>query len=407
MTYTATATTVLKNRYQMGSVIQTHPLDYLYQGIDLQTQQPVIIHTLAPEITKHPQYNKGKYIFSSIARQLFQARHAHLPEIVAVFEEDNLPYMVSADCQGKPILQLITPATALPEETAIRYIRQVASALQLLHQSGLQHQNISPQTLLYVSSKDRMILTGWSFRRYLQFLHPLSNTLSEISAQHPFHHQPPIPVSPSLQDLIPGYSPLEQYQTKPTITPASDIYSLSAIFYYFLVGIPPLPAMLRTYITTEEWQQFPNFIDPLLKQTIYKGLELNVQDRPQTVAQWLATFPVLQKTVTLPTFNPPTTQPVTKVYTPKPDPEDTVKNSQLSWSLSHSFSLFPSSLWKFLLLTSMVATSMGFGFGHALKITLNQQKEASKKPLILIRQDFPPRENWPIIHTGENSFIKY
>lgn len=71
--------------------------------------------------------------------------------------------------------------------------------------------------------------------------------------------------------------------------PWSDVYSLAALFYWFLTGVVPPSAKDRHEgkETLKSLADFDQEISNRVKNAIEKGMAIKRNDRPQTVKAWL------------------------------------------------------------------------------------------------------------------------
>ena len=84
--------------------------------------------------------------------------------------------------------------------------------------------------------------------------------------------------------LTPGFSPLELYSEKSNQDRHSDIYSLSAILYYYLSGETPIEASKRIHednlISLKEMK---SGVSKNLDRIIMKNLSLNIKKRSKYI----------------------------------------------------------------------------------------------------------------------------
>src|SRR5947209_15489046 len=79
------------------------------------------------------------------------ARLIH-PRIVRVLEfglEGNVPFLVMDYAPHGTLRHRYAHSTQLPLEMIINYVKQIAGALQYIHNSGLIHQDIKPENILF------------------------------------------------------------------------------------------------------------------------------------------------------------------------------------------------------------------------------------------------------------------
>lgn len=413
--------TVLKNsQYLLQTRLEQNAVVQIYQGINLQSNQPVIIYTLSFNLKKHPEFNHWKKQFFYYILLLRSCLHSSLPKILDSFEQEGHPYLVYEYYQGISLEELIKQKKQglTPQET-IKYIKPIAQGLKILHQKGLIHHNVQPANIIINQQKGTIMLINFGF--YFNF-------------------------SPKIQHFYPdllteGYSPLEHYQLEGKITSATDIYSLSGTFFYLLTGNKPLSISQRNKIVWTDWQTFSPKFPESIRQALLKGLSINIEARCQTLDQWFAlmtksceeTSPMTNnisqpesnsvvnsetKTIRFTNFNTVQTTPAEQSIIINQTPEIKVNSNQSSpiknqskpknqsTNQSKNQKKHPRShhyyelkeLLKFMILTCAIAASSGVGF--ACSFAFNRPTDPGTT-ILHNEQTFPPKENWPI-YTNPN-----
>src|SRR5438105_6292243 len=105
-----------------------------------------------------------------------------------------------------------TGTTKLPLTTVVDYVRQIAAALQEIHDHNIVLGYIHPRRML-IGENDELLLSGLDI----------------------------VFIESTKEEYIPVIGPYTApEQTKGTVLPASDLYTLAAIVYEWLSGQPPL-----------------------------------------------------------------------------------------------------------------------------------------------------------------------
>ena len=143
-------------------------------------------------------------------------RHPNIVNIYDVFEENGTAYYVMEYHDGGSLSSLDLP---LSVDEASGYIRQIASALSVLHENKTMHLDIKPSNVLLDKKGNAVLIDFGVSKHYDQAGHQTSSTPVGISH---------------------GYAPGEQYQQNVlSFSPATDIYALGATFYKLLTGLTP------------------------------------------------------------------------------------------------------------------------------------------------------------------------
>ena len=161
--------------------------------------------------------NRYRDKFIKEARALAKLRHRHIVRIIDVFEENNTAYYVMEYIAGGSLGDKAKGA-ALPEADAVRYIRQVASALDYVHSRHMMHLDVKPSNILLNSDGEAILIDFGLSKQYDMSGEQTSSTPVGISH---------------------GYAPMEQYKRGGvgTFSPATDIYSLGATLYKLVTGV--------------------------------------------------------------------------------------------------------------------------------------------------------------------------
>jgi serine/threonine protein kinase len=230
----------------------------------------VVIKTLNEKLRQHPDFVKFSRQFQDEARRLATCIHPNIVRVSDFFIEDGLPYMVMEYIPGETLAEaFVLPGMPLPEVTAIHYIRQIGAALQVVHQNGLLHRDVKPDNIILRQGTAEVVLIDFGIAR--EFNNGVRQTHTGIVSE--------------------GYSPMEQYLSQATRTPATDIYGLAATLYALLTAQVPIPALLRDREQMPTPRELQPYLSAAVNQAIMRGMAIEARFRPQTVAEWLVLLP--------------------------------------------------------------------------------------------------------------------
>lgn len=297
---------VLQNgKYRISGVLGRGEFGVTYEGTHPLTNQMVVIKTLHPKFMASVDFPKIRQQFITFAQGLSQCHHPNIVRVLDLFEEQGLPYMVMNYIPGETLEETLKSSPRLSVSQALNYISQISSALRKLHQQGLLHCNLQPRNIRLQGNTLTLVDFG------------LTNGFIQ--------HHPEFPIRNRVLSV--GYAPLEHYLPHQQLTPATDIYSLSALLYYLLTGEPPLEAPLRVNEATQELlnatkpslRRIQPTLSVVVERLIYWGLEIEPARRPQNVDQWIAFLPIETTTTVIKSPNT-LIQPNSVVIHPKPEP---------------------------------------------------------------------------------------
>ncbi|NJM74274.1 MAG: serine/threonine protein kinase [Scytonema sp. RU_4_4] len=232
--------------------------------------QVVVIKTLNEKLRQHPDFVKFERQFQDEARRLATCIHPNIVRVSDFFVEDGLPYMVMEYIGGETLAEAyVLPGTPLSEQIAIHYIRQVGAALQVVHQNGLLHRDVKPDNIILRQGTQEVVLIDFGIAR--EFNNGVKQTHTGIVSE--------------------GYSPIEQYLSQATRTPATDVYGLAATLYALLTAQVPMPSLLRDREQMPTPRELQPHLSAAINQAIMRGMAIEARFRPQTVAEWLLLLP--------------------------------------------------------------------------------------------------------------------
>lgn len=203
--------------------------------------------------------------FIKEARNIAKLKHRNVISIIDIFEDNGTAYYVMEYVEGGSLADKVSDR-ALSEKDALRYIRQVASALDYLHGKQMMHLDVKPANIL-IDKEDNAVLIDFG-----------------LSKQYDSEGQQ---TSTTPVGLSRGYAPFEQYNRGGVscFSPATDIYSLGATLYKLVTGQTP-PEV--TEIISYGFPELPSSLSPSISLAIESAMKTSVKERPQNVGQFLS-----------------------------------------------------------------------------------------------------------------------
>ena len=222
--------------------------------------------TVATENNRN-DFEKLRNKFVNEARTIAKLHHPGIVRVSAVFEENGTAYYVMDYIEGCSLGDLVKDGEALSEVEALRYIRQVAEALQYVHSKNRLHLDIKPSNIM-LDNEGHVILIDFG----------VSKQYDQSTGLNPS----------TLLGKSRGYSSIEQMGGDvKTFAPATDIYSLGATLYTLLVGNrPPEAAYIIKGVPIAPLQA--RGVSSTTIRAIQAAMRADKEDRPQSVAEFLA-----------------------------------------------------------------------------------------------------------------------
>lgn len=224
--------TMLAGRYLVGRALGGGGFGITYLGFDIRLELKVAIKEYfptdnasrlsdrSPEVSCYMgnasrRYEERKQKFLREARTM--ARLEKLHAVVGVrdfFEEYNTAYIVMEYIEGTTLRELAAQKGGrIPAEVLFPMLEPLFCELDVMHEQGLIHRDISPDNLMLEMGQIRLLDFGCA-REAGSATETMTIALKS------------------------GFAPIEQYQHKGQ-GPWTDVYAFSATIYYCLTGKVP------------------------------------------------------------------------------------------------------------------------------------------------------------------------
>ena len=299
-------------KYVIGEILGQGGFGITYKAWNTQTNEYVVIKT-PNEFLKHdPDYDEYVRKFKREAEMLKRFSANPHPYIVCIrnfFQEEDNYCLVMDFVDGETLFEVVRRRGRIPEKEAIKYIKQIGSALGDLHKAGAVHRDAHPANIMIENGK--AILIDFGIAKDLT-----PNTLTSTG---------------NVGNR--GFAPYEQLiggSRKPNV----DVYCLAATLYFILTGKRPTSSLDRKLNNTR--LVLPREIIPSISKkvdkAILKGMALESKDRPNTMEKWLAMFAKPPKAPS-PLPKPQSSKTVDAVFakSAKPSTQETKNGKEIPW----------------------------------------------------------------------------
>ncbi len=179
---------------------------YLGEHIHLESKAAIkVLHSVLP--------NNHKDDFLKEARRLVRLKHPHIVRLLEFGVEGDVPFLVMEYAPNGSLRTRYPIGSQIPLETIVSYVKQVADALQYLHEQKLVHRDVKPENMLLGANQEVV--------------------LSDLGVAVVAHATGSIIGAAG----TPPYMAPEQILKTPR--PASDQYALGVVVYEWLCGDRP------------------------------------------------------------------------------------------------------------------------------------------------------------------------
>jgi len=248
---------VLQNRYRVNRILGRGGFGATYLVEDLLLERKRRALKEIPDV----------YFDARETEMLSRLHHPAIPDITDRFATNGLVYLV-LEFGGSRTLESVRHEQGgrLPLERVIPWMDQLCDVIGYLHsqEPPIVHRDLKPENIL-LDESDRVMLIDFGTAK-----EATSTAATRMLAQ-----------SASL-----GFSPPEQVLGTGT-DERSDVYALAATVYVLLTGT--LPAAAHERVAGRDLVPANNLVSALpepVDRAIRQGLELNIQRRQQTIAEF-------------------------------------------------------------------------------------------------------------------------
>jgi eukaryotic-like serine/threonine-protein kinase len=252
-------------KYSLVQVLGQGNFADVYLGENTSLQQQVAVKVLHAELAKAELEQ-----FLAQAEIISQLHHPHIVRVMEYGLEDNNPFLVMQYAPHGTLRQRHPQGTRLPITTIVSYVKQIADALQYVHDQGLIHRDIKPHNMLLGSNYEVM----------------LSDFGIAVVAQKMGYRVQKV------QDFEGTilYAAPEQVRGRARI--ASDQYALGVVVYEWLSGSWPFHGTVEEIASQHTLSSPPSLceqapsISPIVEGVVFKAMAKEPDERFENVQEF-------------------------------------------------------------------------------------------------------------------------
>lgn len=231
--------TILGERYILGRLLSATDYSLIYLAWDALLEMKVVIREYFPaafsfrdvsrpdirfyDSFSEEKFEQGRKAFEADAQKLFLLQSLEeIPDYYRVIRANNTSYTVMEYLEGITLEDYIALEKKIPGWTSENILEMTGKALELLHNKGVLHLNLSPDNI-YLCENNRLCLIDYGSAK--------AEVYREADCEPELYREEFI--APELLEGKRGGR-------------ASDLYSLGCIRYYLMTGNRPLRKNLRS-----------------------------------------------------------------------------------------------------------------------------------------------------------------
>jgi eukaryotic-like serine/threonine-protein kinase len=212
---------------QLGPYVISAPLGAggmgeVYRARDTRLDRTVAIKILSAHLSSDPA---RKQRFEREAKTISSLNHPHICVLYDVGSQDGVDYLVMECVEGETLAKRLEKGP-LPLEQVLKYVTQIADALDKAHRSGVVHRDLKPGNIMLTPAGAKLLDFGLA-----KPTAPLA-TLTTLTAAA--SQQSPVTQEGTIVGTFQYMSP-EQIEAKEQDA-RSDIFSFGAVLYEMLTG---------------------------------------------------------------------------------------------------------------------------------------------------------------------------
>jgi serine/threonine protein kinase len=254
------------DRYRLIRLLGQSESSEVYLGEHMELHVPVAIKMLHRRIARSDLEK-----FLAQAYTLTQLEHPHIMQVFDFGIEDDRPFFVMTYASHGTLRQRHPKGTQVPIETIVFYVKQIASALQYVHDRMLIHRDIKPHNML-LGPGGEALLSDFG----------IAVTSQSIDTG--------LPGMPDFEGTV-LYAAPEQLQGKPRRS--SDQYALGVVVYEWLSGEWPFHGSFFKVAQQHMFDPPPSLrrdkgidIAPVVEEVVLKALSKDPSKRFGSVSEF-------------------------------------------------------------------------------------------------------------------------
>ena len=246
--------------YRIEALVARRRMAAVYRAVDVRHDRVVALKIPNPDMEADP------VLFERFQREAAIGEKLRDPGVMRVYDEveRSRVYMVMEWCEGRTLREILDEGR-ITSDRAVRIAVAVLDALQNIHDNGVVHRTLRPESIL-VDTDDRVKLIDFGYA-------------GDATARRLTYTNLTIDLG------TPNYISPEQVQGKRGDS-RSDIYAMGVILYEMLTGKLPFAGSTPREVMNSRLLNHPTppcvsdpSVSPQLQEVVYRALERDPKNR--------------------------------------------------------------------------------------------------------------------------------
>ena len=263
----------LRGTYRIERELGGGGMSRVFLAREIGLDREVVIKLLPTDMGSHLSLARFEREIALAAR----LQHAHIVPLLSAGQVDGIPYYTMPFIDGESLRARLDRGERTPLHSAVRELREIASALAYAHAHGIVHRDIKPDNVLL--SSGAAMVTDFGVAKAVSDAAGPSTGLTSVG----------------IAIGTPAYMAPEQVSADPLVDHRADLYAWGVLAYEMLVGQAPfagrpLQSMLAAHLTEVPTPVVDRRHDapPELAELVMRCLEKDPAKRPQSATEILA-----------------------------------------------------------------------------------------------------------------------
>ncbi len=250
---------VVSGRYEIQEEIGRGGMGIVFLARDRELDTSVAVKFLPPALARSDEALDTLYSEAKLAMSL---SHPNIVRLHTLEVSGRSKFLVMEYVDGPSLLDLIEEKGTIPLEQTFKYASDACAALDYAHSEGVVHKDIKPGNFL-INLKDVLKLTDFGIAQRIR--RAVGRAESRIIIGTPMYMSP-------------------EHLMGREVDHRGDIYSLGAVIYEMLFGLPPFSTGdIEAKVVLEDPKPISH-IPEYANYAILKALRKNPDDRWQSAA---------------------------------------------------------------------------------------------------------------------------